>query len=228
MNIQQFSSEFDTLLSSYSITPPLGLTDPIAFNEYEKSVFLTKAQDDLIVDLYSGRNTLGLSFESSEEARRYLADLVQEYTESISPSSTEYDVTTPKDLWFITYEECKLDDESLGCLNGKYSLVIPIREDELYKTKRNPFRGPSEKRVLRVDVNNIIRLLSKYKISEYHCYYVNKPTPIILTDIGELNISGYSKPMECTLNSNIHNLILETAVRLALMSKAQYVNNENK
>ena len=227
MNIEQFSAEFDALLNSYSITPVFGTTDPLAFSEYEKSVFLTKAQDSLVIDLYSGRNSLELSFESTEEARRYLAELVQEFTEVINTPATTIEVKTPKDLWFITYEECKLSDETLGCLNGTYSLVTPVREDELYKIQRNPFKGPSEKRVLRIDVNNSIKLISKFKIGEYHCNYITRPTPIILTNIGDLNISGYSEPMECALNSNIHNLIVEVAVRLALMSKAQYANKEN-
>lgn len=227
MNIEQFSAEFDVLLNSHSIIPVDGTTDPLAFSEYEKSVFLTKAQDSLVIDLYSGRNSLGLSFESAEEARRYLAELVQEFTQEITVPSTTASIVMPQGLWFITYEECKLSDETLGCLNGTYSLVTPVREDELYKIKRNPFKGPSEKRVLRVDVNNAIKLISKFKIGEYHCNYITKPTPIILTNLGDLNISGYSQPMECALNSNIHNLIVEVAVRLALMSKAQYANKEN-
>lgn len=227
MNIEQFSAEFDVLLNSYSIIPEEGRTDPFAFTEYEKSVFLTKAQDSLVIDLYSGRNSLGLSFESTEEARRYLAELVQEFTYNIPTPSTTVDVQPPKDLWFITYEECKLSDDTVGCLNGTYILVTPVREDELYKTQRNPFKGPSEKRVLRIDVNNIIKLISKFKIGEYHCYYINKPTPIILTDIGDLNISGYSETMECMLDDSLHNTIVEIAVRLALISKSQYINKEN-
>lgn len=227
MNIEQFSAEFDVLLNSYSIIPEEGRTDPFAFTEYEKSVFLTKAQDSLVIDLYSGRNSLGLSFESTEEARRYLAELVQEFTYNIPTPSTIVDIQLPTDLWFITYEECKLSDDIVGCLNGTYILVTPVREDELYKTQRNPFKGPSEKRVLRIDVNNIIKLISKFKIGEYHCYYINKPTPIILTDIGDLNISGYSETMECMLDDSLHNTIVEIAVRFALMSKSQYINKEN-
>lgn len=227
MNIEQFSAEFDVLLNSYSIIPEEGRTDPFAFTEYEKSVFLTKAQDSLVIDLYSGRNSLGLSFESTEEARRYLAELVQEFTYNIPTPSTIVDIQLPKDLWFITYEECKLSDDTVGCLDGTYILVTPVREDELYKTQRNPFKGPSGKRVLRIDVNNIIKLISKFKIGEYHCYYINKPTPIILTDIGDLNISGYSEPMECMLDDSLHNTIVEIAVRLALISKSQYINKEN-
>lgn len=226
MNIEQFSAEFDTLLNAYSITPQEGTVDPLAFSEYEKSVFLTKAQDTLIIDLYSNRNSLGISFESTEESRRYLSTLIKEKSNTINPSSITADIQLPEDLWFITYEECILTDPVLGCLNGTSALVMPTREDELYKVIRNPFKGPSEKRVLRIDVGNNIKLISKYKLSKYNMKYISKPTPIILTELGTLNISGFSHPMECALNSNLHNLILEVAVRLALLSKAQYASKE--
>lgn len=227
MNNEQFSAEFDVLLNSYSTIPIEGTTDSFALNEYEKSVLLTKVQNDLVVEIYSGRNNLGLSFESTEEARRYLAELVQEFTYTVDVPATDIDIQPPKDLWFITYEECKLNDESLGCLDGTHALVFPVREDELYKIRRNPYKGPSEKRVLRIDVNNIVRLISLYKIGEYHCHYINKPTPIILTDIGDLNISGYSQSMECILDASLHNIIIERAVQLALTSKSLYLNRDN-
>lgn len=226
MDIEQFSAEFDTLLNSYSTIPVEGVTDLLAFSEYEKSVFLTKAQDSLVIDLYSGRNSLELSFESTEEARRYLSELVKEFSYTFSENTT-VEVILPESIWFITYESCKFSDTSLGCLNNTYALVTPVKADELYKVSRNPFKGYSKNRVLRIDVNNGIKLLSKFKINEYQCYYLSKPTPIILTDIGDLNISGYSQPMECKLNSNIHNLIVNMAVRLAIASKAQYTNKEN-
>ena len=49
MTTEEFSNEFDVLLNSYS-------SGGIEFNEYEKSIFLTKAQEDLLVELYNGKN----------------------------------------------------------------------------------------------------------------------------------------------------------------------------
>ena len=69
MTTQEFSIEFDILYNNLAsnAAPPL--------NEYEKSVFLTKAQSDIVIELYSGRNNLGLAYDSTEEAREYLASL---------------------------------------------------------------------------------------------------------------------------------------------------------
>ena len=72
---------FDTLVSSYRRFKDFDnkeILDSIEFNEYEKSYFLTKAQDELVIALYNGRNVSGESFESTEELRRYLSNLVKE------------------------------------------------------------------------------------------------------------------------------------------------------
>ena len=46
MNTQEFSTEFDTLLNSYNTIAPFGEQSSkaeIVLDEYEKSVFMTKA-----------------------------------------------------------------------------------------------------------------------------------------------------------------------------------------
>lgn len=73
MTTEEFSNEFDVLLNSYS-------SGGVEFNEYEKSIFLTKAQEDLLVELYNGKNPFRESFEETEEIRRYLSNLVKTYT----------------------------------------------------------------------------------------------------------------------------------------------------
>ena len=46
MTTREFSQAFDALVAAYNDT---ALGDKLSFDEYEKSVFLTKAQDELIV-----------------------------------------------------------------------------------------------------------------------------------------------------------------------------------
>lgn len=221
MNRFEMSNEMDVLLSAYT------LDVAIVLDEYEKSVYLTKAQEDIVLEIYNGRNNLGISFESNEEARRFLVEAVKEFNNEITTPAKEANITLPLDVWFITYEECTLSDTTLGCKDGKTALITPIRQDELYKVLKNPFKGPSDNRVLRIDINDSIRLISKYNMSKYHCFYLSKPTPIILVDIGDLEIDGYSTAMDCMLDDSLHNMIVERAVRLALSSKAQYANKEN-
>ena len=71
MNRFEMSNEMDVLLSAYT------LDVAIVLDEYEKSVYLTKAQEDIVLEIYNGRNNLGISFESNEEARRLLVEAVK-------------------------------------------------------------------------------------------------------------------------------------------------------
>ena len=142
MTTEEFSNEFDTLLNSYGENP-----STIELDEYEKSVFLTKAQEEIVIDLYNGKNPLGDSFEKTEEIRRYLSDLINTYTTTerktdyVGLSKTSIFFELPEDLWFITYESASLEDSRLGCMNGKEISVIPISQDDYFRISSNPFRG---------------------------------------------------------------------------------------
>ena len=109
MTTEEFSNEFDALLNSYSNTEEFGKNpNTIELDEYEKSVFLTKAQEDVVIDMYNGKNTSGDSFEKTEEVRRYLSGLIKTYTTSVKETTykglSKHSVffKLPKDLWFIT------------------------------------------------------------------------------------------------------------------------------
>lgn len=226
MTNEEFSNEFDTLVNSNSASLPL-LT-PLGFDEYEKSVFLTKAQESVVISLYKGTLT-GDSFEKTEELRRYLDSLVKTYSTNAQVvgkvlTSNSYLFSLPKDTWFITYEAVESKDKRLGCAKGSIMEVVPVSQDELYKTLRNPFRMPNERRVLRLDAGgNTVELISIYNIDKYWIRYLSKPDPIILIDLPEgITINGESKATECKckLNPAIHRVILEMAVSLALKSRA--------
>ena len=226
MTNEEFSNEFDNLVNK-NIAKPFGVdSTPLEFDEYEKSMFLTKAQESVVISLYRGTLT-GDSFEKTEELRRYLNELIKTYTttnkvenEGLTDNSYFFDI--PDDVWFITYESAVSQDKRLGCAKGTVMEVVPTAQDDLYKTSRNPFRGPNKRRVLRLDVEGkVVELISKFDIDKYQIRYLAKPEPIILIDLPEdLSINGLTKKTECILNPAIHRVILETAVNLALKSRA--------
>ena len=235
MTTEEFSNEFDTLLNSYSNTEKFGIThSTIELDEYEKSVFLTKAQEDVVIDMYNGKNTFGDSFEKTEEIRRYLSSLIKTYTTStkeitykgLSKHSVFFKL--PEDLWFITYEAVDLKDDGLGCKSGEDVCVTPVTQDEYHRIRKNPFRGSNERRALRLDLNEeVIEIVSKYNVASYLVRYLSRPNPIILTDLpSDLSINGINKKTECELNPAIHRSILEKAVKLAIISKS--INAGNK
>ena len=230
MSTKDFSNEFDVLLDSYrrfKSYDDKDILDSIEVNEYEKSIFLTQAQEELVLEIYTGRNLYNDSFEKTEEIRRYLSPLIktvtltskEEANKGISPLSVFYKL--PDNLLFITYESVNIEDEKLGCLSGNDITVVPVTQDDFHKIKKNPFRGYNKKRVLRLDAeNNTAELVSEYNISSYTIRYLSKPNPIILINLSNnLEINNISKETNCDLNPILHRIILDRAVRKALISK---------
>lgn len=239
MTTQEFSDAFDTLVSSYRRFKDFDnkeILDSIEFNEYEKSYFLTKAQDELVIALYNGRNVSGESFESTEELRRYLSNLVKEarlqpITNTsglvIGIGSNSKFFTLPQDLWYITYEA--VDIEGARCSALSPMDVYPVTQDDYNKTKRNPFRGANDRRALRLDLSDgVIEIVCKYIVKDYYVRYLRKPKPIVLVNMpNNLTIDGVGKKSECELHEALHQRILERAVIEALQSKITN-NNDNK
>ena len=239
MTTQEFSDAFDTLVSSYRRFKDFDnkeILDSIEFNEYEKSYFLTKAQDELVIALYNGKNVSGESFESTEELRRYLSNLVKEarlqpITNTsglvIGIGSNSKFFTLPQDLWYITYEAVDIDGARCNALSPMD--VYPVTQDDYNKTKRNPFRGANDRRALRLDLSDgVIEIVCKYIVKDYYVRYLRKPKPIVLVNMpNNLTIDGVGKKSECELHEALHQRILERAVTEALQSKITN-NNDNK
>ena len=240
MTLEQFSDQFDTLVSSYMRFRAFDEKEPrdtIEFDEYEKSVFLTQAQEAEVISLYTGKNTFGDSFERTEETRRYLSNLIAEDKENpiqnssntiLGLETTSRFFTLPEDLWYITYEAVKLGDDA-GCKSGTVMEVVPARQDEYHKLRKNPFRGATKRRALRFDLaDGVIEVVCKYSIDYYYVRYLRKPNPIVLVPLPNgLEIEGCSEPTPCELHEALHKKILERAVMMALQTKGYNINKNN-
>lgn len=231
MTTSEFSQAFDTLISAYNDTT---LGDKLSFNEYEKSVFLTKAQDELIVSFYSGKNSYNEGFENTEEIRRYLSSLIETKELDEDKTSTLTKLTDQSHIykledntWFITYEAIKITSED-PCLNGKSIEVVPITQDDLHKLLKNPFKGPNNRRALRLDLaNNSVEIIYPLE-GKYLVRYLKQTSPIIVDTLDEsLDIKGKHEVTECKLHEALHRTILDRAVQLAVTSKIA-LNNIQK
>lgn len=234
--VTEWSDAFDTVVDSYRRFKDFDkreMLDSIEFNEYEKSVFLTMAQSEVVVGLYTGKNVYGEPFETTEEMRRYLESLVKTVNPGrslsgnptgVSRSSYFYDL--PDDIAYIVYEQASLLDNALGCYDGSITNVLPVTHDEYNRIRRNPFRGATKYKVLRLDSGKgKVELVSKYLVSDYMIRYLAKPEPIILENLDEgLSIEGEVTAQTCQLNEMLHRPILNRAVQLALASKGIQVN----
>ena len=215
MTTQEFSNEFDILYNNIMSNSAPGL------NEYEKSIFLTQAQEALVLDIYRGKFDEN-SFESTEEVSDYINTLVRQSKitdtvegNGISTNSVFYQL--PDDIWFITYESVILRDNNLDCKNGQEVIVKPITQDAYHSISRNPFRGANDRRVLRLLSDNKAELISKYRIESYLIRDRSKPEPIILDNLStyRVTINGKSEITECKLNPAVHRILLNRAVQLA-------------
>lgn len=230
MTTKEFSLEFDILYNNImsDIAPSL--------NEYEKSVFLTQAQESVVLDIYTGRFNAD-SFEKTEEVTQYIKELIVTDSPTLQPnqankiSRLSYLFKIPHKYLFVIYEGVSLDRED-KCSHLIDTMVVPASHDEIHKLIRNPFKGPSNSRVLRLTHGNSFELISKFPIKAYTIRYLRSPKPIILEDLEEYSqeldevYSGlhigedelgnpYFRKQECELNPALHRAILLRAVSLA-------------
>ena len=63
------SNEFDVLYNNIMSNAAPGL------NEYEKSIFLTQAQEEFVISIYAGRIQPYGSFDETQELKKYLDDI---------------------------------------------------------------------------------------------------------------------------------------------------------
>ena len=225
--VSEWSLEFDLLYNNITSNKAPGLT------EYEKSVFLTRGQETVVVGLYKG--SFGDAFESTEELTAYLGSLVKQAdcsqvaagydvsAQKLSPDSVIY--ANPSDLLFRTWEGCTITVDGCGSMQAN---VVPVTQDEFWRTSRDPFKKQNKSRVLRLsfatnsDTPTVYgqdiysELLSGYPITKYTVRYLSRPEPIILQALtGGLSINGQTAAKTCKLDEALHQAILAEAVRMA-------------
>lgn len=202
MTLEELSNEFDVIVNSYDNSQSL------VFNEYEKSIYLTKAQEYIIKDLY--RN-----YEGTEELNSYLKTLIKDKTYTIK-DSTNIELDYPDNFLYILKEYANINTT---CKSNNRVDVLPITQDEYNEVVENPFRG-SKSKVLRLEENKI-KLITDLPIISYTMTYLSNPSPIILIDLPNgLTINNESrKSTTIETSESIHREILDKAVQLAIQSK---------
>lgn len=202
MTLEELSNEFDVIVNSYDNSQSL------VFNEYEKSIYLTKAQEYIIKELY--RN-----YEGTEELNSYLKTLIKDKTYTIE-DSTNIELDYPDNFLYILKEYANINTT---CKSNNRVDVLPITQDEYNEVIENPFRG-SKSKVLRLEENKI-KLITDLPIISYTMTYLSNPSPIILIDLPNgLTINNESeKSTTIETSESIHREILDKAVQLAIQSK---------
>lgn len=214
MNLADFNIEFDQLFNNaFSGSSPGILM-------YEKSLFLTQAQEAIVLEYAK-------QYDTREDVREVLRNLT--INESVNYDSTLNTTLlalklnsnsklfeVPDDIWYILTEHLDSDVE-----------VKPITLDEYNIQIKNPFKKPNENLAWRLDVGdnistnskNIREIIYPSNVSKYKFRYLKKPEPIILENLtGGFTIEGETNAKNCKLSSSIHRTILQKAVRFALLA----------
>lgn len=226
MSPSEFSTQFDVLYNNVMSNAAPGI------NEYEKSVLLTKAQNELIKNYYNPRgNKYQEGFDNSAKRQIDFSNLVTTAKLTVTVDGNTYD----KRGKLYEYPEIPMViiQESVDTNNGTFQ-VIPIRYDEYIRQMSKPYKEPLKWQAWRLisDSSNSIRAEiiahSSDIINSYNIRYIRKPNPIILVNLnseyGDVTIDGKSSVSECELSPEIHEEILQRAVELA---KVIYTGDAN-
>lgn len=231
MTISEFSYEFDVLYDNASNSAP-GL-DP-----YEKSVFLTKAQEEIVLSYFSSKqNKPAEGFDDSEKRQMDFSNIIK--TKSLSGAdldnadSTLYPINSKKaslsakidDLLIVVNEFAgvKRKTSSKDTISKDVTLtIVPIGYREYARLMSKPFKRPKNNQAWRLLTSDngteaIIIVGPLDEITSYTVRYVKKPAPIIIEDLQGLTIDTQSETStECELNPILHREIVQRAVELAI------------
>lgn len=233
MTALEMSLEFDLLYNNIMSNAAPGI------NDYEKSVLLTKAQEELVQAIYDG------SFEGSERMRESLNVLIKtvKYDSASGTEETNYAVDSsskffqfPEDAMFIVYEALEVSKSEKCGDDKQLVLVKPTTHDDYYRTINNPFKKARKREALRLNVSipvkntetEMLEIVSIYSNYKYVLRYVRKPNPIIIDDLlYGLTINGEDKKMDCELSTILHRAIVDRAVQLAIAAYKTVSQDDN-
>lgn len=158
MTVNEFSNQFDLLYNNITSNQAPGL------NEYEKSVFLTKAQDEIVKNYFEANsqgNTIKKGFDDTVLRQMDFSDLIysSEYPDGImgegvvDPRAIVYDIPKNDNVYIVINESLHLMGDS-GAVRG-IRQVIPITYLEYTRLMSKPFKEPLKNQAWRLISNDI-------------------------------------------------------------------------
>ncbi len=227
MTLQEFSDEFDVLYNNIMSNQAPGL------DEYEKSVFLTKAQYEIIKNYFNPKsNPKQEGFDDSPKRQIDFSKLmaVNEPTASTSTSYAKFSdsstlYTIPTDILFVLNEKAIITENSIPRIIN----IVPISFIEYSRILSKSYKQPLKNQGWRLfnvakttevgidkysSISEII-VKSDATLSDYKIRYVRRPKPIILTTLEGVTLGDEAGPLDCELDEILHPEILQRAVELA-------------
>lgn len=220
MSVEEMDNMFDVLYNNITSNQAPGL------NAYEKSVFLTKGQDEILKNYFNPKskgNTTQDGFDGNAKRQVDFSMLTSVETKSSDFENPLFDtrentksVDLPSKLMFAINEVVEVTRNSKPVILQ----VIPIKFDEYSRLMCKPYKRPLKYQAWRLTNNNTsnkadIVIGPSDTLTKYTIRYVRRPNPIIVSDLDGLTIENKSTAIECELDPILHEEILQRAVELA-------------
>ena len=227
MTLQEFNTNFDLLYNNIASNQAPGL------DEYEKSVFLTNAQLELVKNYFNPKgNKYQEGFDQSPKRQLDFSTitdlLVYDITDALPNNVVRFNedsiVFPYNDNFLFIIQELATVTDSVTRTEKNVN-IRGITNVEYMMAMNKPYKYPFKHEGWRIIHNTGVRkleLLLSYgdHLKSYKIRYIKRPTPIILTDLSSLGlkIDGVSTPTDCILDEAMHAEIVQRAVELAKMS----------
>lgn len=220
----EFSNQFEVLYNNITSDQAPGL------DNYEKSVFLTKAQDEIVKSYFDPRtNKPQEGFDGSEKRQIDFSMILRTKTyESSNFTAATFDIhpNTKKilldtDIMMFINEFADVTRPNNAGTGTVRLTVIPLDYKEYSRLMYKPFKRPLLYQAWRILDNsnkkNSVEIIvgPDDTLTKYSIRYIKKPTPIVLGNIEGLSLEGKSTNTECELDPILHQEILQRAVELA-------------
>lgn len=215
MTCQEFNEQFDVLYNNIMSDQAPGL------DEYEKGVFLTKAQEELIRAYFAPQgNKYAEGFDSSGKRQIDFSPLLKTEEINLTAGGRFYrasgvkTINLPEDLLIPINEAVDVMRKNVTVTLN----VIPLSFAEYSLKMSQPFKRPLKNQAWRIITQNKnSELIAGYNdsINKYIIRYLRKPKPIILAG---------NATQTCELDESLHQEVLQRAVELA---KAAYTADLN-
>jgi hypothetical protein len=230
MTTQEFSDQFDLLYNNITSNQAPGL------NDYEKSVFLTKAQDEIVKAYFNPKlNKAQEGFDDNAKRQIDFSMLVKTkslttFTAAVFDSRTNNkSISLEKDIMMILNE---FADVKRGSNETSVRLtVVPIQYTEYARLMSKPFKRPTQYQAWRLinnDGSNKADLIigTNDTLTKYIYRYVKRPQAIIIGTLEGVTIDSKATSQECELDPILHQEILQRAVELAKASFTGDLNSQ--
>ena len=221
MSTEEFDTAFDVLYNNITSNQAPGL------NTHEKSLFLTKAQDEVVKNYFtpsSKGNTTGQGFDDSSKRQADFSTLMK--VASCQVASAPYKIDRRSSVFTYPNDVFIVINEAIITTANKDLQVVPLRFDEYSRLMSKPFKRPLKYQAWRLlnsgsaDGNTstkVVEIITNKEdtVKNYNVRYIRKPKPIVLGDLDGLTIEGVGTTSECELDPILHEDILQRAVELA-------------